>query len=237
MEEKLRGVVLNSINYGENDKILTVFTLEKGVVTAKIKGVKKAGAKLKFASEPFCFAEFMFSFTSGKRTVIGASLFDSFYPLREDVEKYFSGGTMLEYTKRFLKEGIENEEFFLLLVDSLKNLSYGDENYKKVLSEFLINALKLSGFALNIGDCANCGKRIEQKVYFDFLTGSFYCEDCKTEGTREISIVTFNALIKLKNKKDISDEEGTKTLKLLEYYLLNRTEERISSLKELIKIM
>ena len=60
MEEKLSGIVLGGVNYGENDKIINVFTLEKGVVSAKIKGVKKAGAKLKFASEPFCFAEFVF---------------------------------------------------------------------------------------------------------------------------------------------------------------------------------
>ena len=61
MEEKLSGIVLGGVNFSENDKILNIFTLEKGVISAKIKGVKKAGAKLKFASEPFCFAEFIFS--------------------------------------------------------------------------------------------------------------------------------------------------------------------------------
>ena len=63
MEEKMSGIVLSAVSVGENDKILNIFTLEKGVVSAKIKGVKKAGAKLKFASEPFCFAEFIFDKT------------------------------------------------------------------------------------------------------------------------------------------------------------------------------
>ena len=66
MEEKLSGIVVGGVNYGESDKILNIFTLEKGMVSAKIKGVKKAGAKLKFASEPFCFAEYVFS-KSGDR--------------------------------------------------------------------------------------------------------------------------------------------------------------------------
>ena len=70
MEEKYSGIVLGGVSFGENDKILNVFTLEKGVISAKIKGVKKAGAKLKFASEPFCFAEFVFSVKGDKRTVI-----------------------------------------------------------------------------------------------------------------------------------------------------------------------
>ena len=116
MEEKLRGIVLSGVNYGESDKILGIFTLEKGLITAKIKGVKKAGAKMKFASEPFCFAEFIFSEKNGKRTVIGASLIDSFYPLREGVEKFFAGGAMVEYTKKFLYEGMKNEDHFILLI-------------------------------------------------------------------------------------------------------------------------
>ena len=40
MEEKMSGIVLGGISFGENDKILNIFTLEKGVVSAKIKGVK-----------------------------------------------------------------------------------------------------------------------------------------------------------------------------------------------------
>ena len=80
MEEKMSGIVLGGVNFSENDKILNILTLEKGVISAKIKGVKKAGAKLKFASEPFCFAEFIFSKNLDKRTVIGASLLIVFTP-------------------------------------------------------------------------------------------------------------------------------------------------------------
>ena len=127
MEEKLSGIVLGGVNVGENDKILNVFTLEQGVVSAKIKGVKKAGAKLKFASEPFCFAQFVFAKTGKNRTVIGASLLDSFYPIREDLSKFFCGGALLEYVRKFLKEGIVGEQTFYLLVNTLKEMAYGEK--------------------------------------------------------------------------------------------------------------
>ena len=42
MEEKLSGIVLGGVAYGENDKILKIFSLEKGMVSARIKGVKQA---------------------------------------------------------------------------------------------------------------------------------------------------------------------------------------------------
>ena len=114
MEEKLSGIVLGGINFGENDKILNVFTPELGVISAKIKGVKKAGAKLKFAAEPFCFAEFIFSKKGSMRTVIGASLIDSFYSLRLDLKKYFCAGSVVEYVKKFIQEGITSSELFII---------------------------------------------------------------------------------------------------------------------------
>ena len=62
MEVKVNALVIKAVDYKDNDRILTLYSLEKGKITAGIKGVKKAGAKLKFASEPFCFSEYVFSF-------------------------------------------------------------------------------------------------------------------------------------------------------------------------------
>ncbi|MBP5193572.1 MAG: recombination protein O N-terminal domain-containing protein [Clostridia bacterium] len=40
MEEKVRAVVLRGVDYKDNDKILTLFSLESGLITAAIRGVK-----------------------------------------------------------------------------------------------------------------------------------------------------------------------------------------------------
>ena len=53
MEIKVNALVLRAADYGENDKILTLLTAERGKLTAGIKGVRKSGAKLKFAAQPF----------------------------------------------------------------------------------------------------------------------------------------------------------------------------------------
>ena len=79
MEIKVNALVIKAIDYKENDKILTLYSLEKGRLSANIKGVKKPKAKLKFASEPFCFAEFILAEKLGKYTVINASYKNSFY--------------------------------------------------------------------------------------------------------------------------------------------------------------
>ena len=236
MEEKMSGIVLGGVNFSENDKILNVFTLEKGVVSAKIKGVKKAGAKLKFASEPFCFAEYIFSTTLDRRTVIGASLIDSFYPLREDVKKYYAGAVVLEFIKHFYRESMVDEKEFFLAVNTLKEIAYGNDTLSPLVY-FLITALENGGYKLSLDGCFGCDCDFHGRVFFDYRIGGFFCESCFDGVGREINLITAKALKKSKNGQLSDGDEGViKALKLLEYYILNRTEERINSLNELIKI-
>lgn len=237
MEEKYSGIVLGGVSFGENDKILKVFTLEKGVISAKIKGVKKAGAKLKFASEPFCFAEFVFSVKGDMRTVIGASLFDGFYPIREDINKYFAGCAILEFVKRFYRENILSTNGFMDTINTLKELAYGEADVKTVVIKYLVNALREIGYALNISLECSCGREISGRTFFDYRTGSFSCENCCDGAKREINFQTLQTLFSVLQNKSASEENKTKVLRLLDYYIENRAEEKINSLKELIKIL
>ena len=236
MEEKMSGIVLGGVNFGENDRILNVFTLEQGVVSAKIKGVKKAGAKLKFASEPFCFAEFIFMKKGNMRTVIGASLLDSFYPVREDIFRYFCAGSVVEFIKKFYREDIVSEQTFMFAVNALKEIAYGD-NPKSKLIEFLLHALKPAGYALYLNACAACDGDISGEVFFDYRRGAFFCKECFDGVGREILSVTYQAL-RLADEGGLTDgvEGVNKALFLIDYYLQKRTDERINSLAELVKM-
>ena len=235
MEEKTSGIVLGGVNFGENDRILSIFTLEQGVISAKIKGVKKAGAKLKFAAEPFCFAEFITVKKGKMRTVTGASLLESFYSIREDVVRYFAGGAILEYCKKFLQEGIVSTQLFYSTIQALKEIAYGD-NPRLSLCNFLINSLSLSGYALKLDGCFKCLCELDGRVFFDYDFGGFYCEECKTLTAKEINCQTYLSLNAIANGEMVSEDECVKPLRLLDYYITQKVEENIKSLKELNKL-
>ena len=236
MEEKLSGIVVSSVSYGENDKILGVLTLEKGVVSASIKGVKKAGAKLKFASEPFCFAEFIFSVKQNRRVVTGASLVDSFYPIRENVNKLYAASCVLEFAKRFEKENIVSPGLFLDAVDCLKNLAYKAGNEAVYLVAFYIAALKKAGYGLELNGCFKCGEEIEGRAFFDYRTGGFYSEGCAESGAREIKTSTYATLNAIAAGKASDEKTATDALKLIRFFIENRADEKLSALNQTINI-
>ena len=126
---------------------------------------------------------------------------------------------------------------FVLTVDTLKRISYSDENVLSDLIRFLIDAVRFSGFRLNNEGCCICRKEIEHKIYFDYSVGGFFCEDCKNDFAREVSIITYKSLNKILDGKDCENADALKVLKLLDFYLENKLEIKINSLKELIKII
>ena len=85
------AVVLRAMDFRDNDKIIFLLSPTEGKISAVLKGVKKAAAKLKYAGEPFCFAEFTLARRGGMATVAGCAQKESFFGLRQDVEAYYCG--------------------------------------------------------------------------------------------------------------------------------------------------
>lgn len=243
---KVNALMIKSVDYADNDKILTLFSLEQGVISAKIRGVKKAGAKLKFAAEPFCFAEYVLTEGSLK-SVANASLNDSFYPIREDLFRYYAAGTAAEFVKKVCPEGILQETLFVNTVRLLKALGYTSVPAYGALLWYLLGGLKEIGYSLNAEGCAECGGPAE-RAFFDFSAGCAYCEECRKEGAVEISPITYALLSEqaVCGDEPPSAEEIAaagyeirtylRALRLLNKYLTRVAGEELSALKEFVKL-
>lgn len=238
MNYKVNGITLFGVNYRESDKILTLFTLEKGKMGAAARGVRKANAKMKQIAEPFCFTEAIVSEKSGRRTITEINSFDSFYPVRTDVIKYYSGMCALEFTNAFLPEGLVSEAHFVLLIEFLKKLAYGDYNPVDLLVKFLFDAVNENGFALNLSFCGRCGKPIENRVFLSSREGICVCENCRKEGDGGYSIDTYKYVKSIAEGKECSADEKTRKngLKFFGYYIEKVSGVTIKSLSQLVSV-
>lgn len=239
MEIKVNALTLRVIDYNENDKILTLLSAEKGKITAGIKGVKKAGAKLKFAAQPFCFAEYILAMRGERYTVIGASENESFYDLRTDINKFYAASSVCEVASALTYESNEHKEMFYLSVNALTEMCTGDESI--ALIRFLINALRVSGYGIILDNCAECGSQhlTQQKMRFDFNSGSFTCWDCG--GGKGTSLTTYHTLRaasgKMFNPECLTADGNKRALRLLKEYLVFKTEGKFLGLSEYIRLL
>lgn len=239
MEIKVNALVLRAVDYGENDKILTLLTAENGKITAGIKGVKKAGAKLKFAAQPFCFAEYILTSRGNKYTVINASECESFYEIRCDILKYYAASAVIEAANSLTYEGAECAEIFTECIKALTRLCMEGEN--DALIEFLLYALKKSGYGIALDNCTECGAELikKDKLRFDLDMGAFTCFECGRGAGA--SRVTYNVLRKTENKsyeKDFITPDGQKrALRLIREYFSHKLGVTFNSLSEYIRLL
>ncbi len=243
MEIIVNALVIKSLDYKDNDKILTLFSLERGKITAGIKGVKKSGAKLKFASEPFAFCEFILAEKQGRYTVIGADYIDSFYNLRLDLLKYYASSVILETLNLLTSENEPSPEFFSLAISAIKSVNY-QVGELKVLSGYLLKLIEISGYGLQTMLCSGCFEKINGRVFFLPKYAEFYCNSCKVDGVMEITSETYNALLKIVGKTlseisgvELSRSSEIKLLKFLIFYIQQKTEFTIKSATALVDFL
>ena len=240
MEIKTEAIVLQAIDYKDNDKLLTLFSPSLGRITAGIKGVKKPKAKLAFSAQPFCFAEYILAEKGGRYTVTNAYLHESFFPLRLDIVRFYAACAMAEACLAILYENEDYEGLFVALIEGLKNLAYNDdEDPTDAVLAFSIVALRESGYPLDLGFLEECGGDIGEKLWFDFADGKFTTFDRCTQGERA-SVSTYHTLRKcagLTYAEDALQGGRKRALRLVKAYLSEKTESKLENLGELIRLI
>ncbi len=233
------ALVLRAADYGENDKILTLLTANSGRISAGIKGVRKAGAKLKFAAQPFCFAQYNISKRGERYTVTGCSECESFFELGLDVNKFYAASAVAEAALALTFEGDDCAEMLRDCLSAFALMCSGDEC--EALVKFLLSALKKSGYGIALENCTECGKDLteSEKLRFDMDAGAFTCFDCG-DGPGA-SRVTYNVLRRAVGKSfeaDYITSDGYKrALRLIREYISYKLGSSFKSLSEYIRLI
>lgn len=243
-EIKTKGIVINATDYKDSDKVVTIFSTDFGIIKARARGVKKAKAKLAFATQPFAFVEFMLASKGGFYTIINASSIDQFFDLTTDFDKYIFCLACLELCQKTIKENDINRDMFLLLLNSLKVVCYGDTSPIIVFIKFMLEALKFLGFAINLTDCAFCGNELKNKLFaFSYDYSGMLCAKCSNKHEYlelmqgEYSIlknIEFTNIENLSNLKFLSRKDLVSVIGLLCKVFRLSTDEEIETIKKFL---
>lgn len=238
MEQKILGIVLKAIDFRESDKLVTIFTSE-GKKTCILKGCKKPNAKLRFASEPFCLGEFILVNKADRITAINCTLVDLFYDIRTDMKKMYTAFTILEFLNLAITETDDKTEMFALSLECIKNICYKKNVEQTTLIYFLVKALEMEGYGLNLETCTKCDKALNGTLNLSFDDGGFCHSKC-SDGVNGIETSLVNKLKAISNSKkerqesfSITDEEIKKIIKILSKYFTYHYDKKLNSIEML----
>lgn len=188
MLQKVEGIVLRSIDYGETNKILTIYSREIGKFGAVARGAKKPNSRLASVSQPFTYGTFLCF--SGPGTGLGniqqGEIIEIFRSVTQDLFLTAYASYIVELLDKSTDERVHNPFLFELLYQTLK---YLDEGYEPQIIKniFEIKMLPVLGLRPNFDCCANCGNT-EGPFVFSIKEAGLLCENCLHQDPRHFRV-------------------------------------------------
>jgi DNA repair protein RecO (recombination protein O) len=179
------AVVLRSFRLGEADRVLHLYTLDRGRVGAVAKGVRKTKSRFGARLEPLSHVELELHQGGGElQTVTGVELLRSHRASREQPYRLGVGLVAAEAMLRLFPEQEANERAFhalarfLELLDEVEARDARPQADPLVLS-FQLKLLWLAGYLPHVTSCAECGAA-EGLAGYSPRAGGAVCRDCAT---------------------------------------------------------
>jgi DNA repair protein RecO (recombination protein O) len=175
--------VLRSIRFGEADRVLHVYTLDRGRVGAVAKGVRRTKSRFGARLEPLSHVELMLHQGSGElQTVTGVELIRPHCDTREDSYRLGVGLVGAEAMLRLFVEQEANQRAFEALTRFLDALDTWPANGERpaldpLALSFQLKLLWLSGYLPHLTSCAECGAT-DALAGYSPRAGGAVCERC-----------------------------------------------------------
>ena len=183
-------------DWGEADRLLTLFSRERGKVRCIAKGVRRLRSRKAGHLEPFTHAALLLARGRDFWIVTQAETLDAYLPLREDLVRTGYAAYIIELIDRFTYDEGETKGLFALLVDTLRRVTAAEDVFLAV-RYFELRLLDFVGFRPELFRCVNCGEDIRPlDQFFSAQRGGALCPNCGpgVGGARPVSVETLKYL-------------------------------------------
>jgi DNA repair protein RecO (recombination protein O) len=179
---RVEAIVLKHSDFGEADRLLTLYTREQGKLRALAKGARKPRSRKGGHIEPFSEVSLQLGKGSSLYIVSQAEARDTHAALSENLVALGYASYVVELLDKFTYDGDENRGLFRLLRETLGRLGQSAEA-ELAVRYYEVRLLDLLGFRPELQQCLNCGKQIQaEDQYFSIQKGGVLCPEC---GRRE----------------------------------------------------
>jgi DNA repair protein RecO (recombination protein O) len=177
---KTEAVVLRSIRYGEGDRVLHLYTPNRGRVGAIAKGARKSRSRFGGRLEPFFHLRLVLYEGRGDLlTVTSAETVAAHPRLREHAGALDAAARACDAVARLFEAGDPHPQVFHLLCNQLALLDGrpGRAGRANQLA-FRLKLLLAAGLTPQLAACASCGER-DHLAGFSGAAGGVVCRTCE----------------------------------------------------------
>jgi DNA repair protein RecO (recombination protein O) len=180
---KTEAVVLRTLRYGEADRILHLYTPQRGRIAAIAKGVRRAKSRFGGRLEPYFRLQMVLYEGRGDlMTVTSADTVDGHSHLREHGPALDSAARACDAVARLFETTDPHPGVFALLCNELALLdARPDQATHANQLAFRLKLLLAAGLAPQLAACASCGEA-DHLAAFSGAAGGIVCTACEATG-------------------------------------------------------
>ena len=176
------AINLKSYNLSEADKIIVMYSKDKGLIRGVAKGVKKPKSKLGARMDLLVANKLMLYKGKNLDRICQAEALNTFHKTRQNMDKNFYSLYITEVVNNF---GVEDDpcsnEVYDLLYKALDKISNARDTVEILLTviKFQLKMMQISGFGIELEYCLGCGERInDENMFFSSGAGGVICKCC-----------------------------------------------------------
>lgn len=191
------GIVLGARSWGEADKVMTIFTRERGLLRAAAFGCRRPRSPLAGAMQMFVHADLQLAEGGRLETVKTASVRVHHAKLSLDLTALAYATFAAEVIREFLPEGIADNAFFDRLSAILT--AFETRNPRVTALASVLQTLAAAGLQQSYERCLHCGAEIVGDACFSVREGGVLCPDCSSADATAFSEELRRLLVGLEN--------------------------------------
>jgi len=170
------AIVIAARRYGEADRLLTLFSVDRGRFSAIAKSARKPKSSLRGGTETFIRANYQLAEGRTLHIVRQVEIIDPHLGIRENWRRLQMAGHVAEISNKVSDEKIPDPGLYNLLAKALDGVSKGNDD---AVIRFKAGVLSHLGVFPELAGCAACGKsRVKGNVHLSSETHGFLCGEC-----------------------------------------------------------
>ena len=233
---KTDAIILSQRQFGETDKLITVFTKEHGKKTIIAKGILKSTSPLIYHLDNMNLTRLVMSKGKNLDLVTQASVIESFEQIRNNYDLMVQGLYILELIDKF---SIDNNTDARLYDSIIATFSRINNNEPLLLNIrlFELNLLQSSGLMPEFNQCIECSEPVSsEQALININAGGVLCLNCKdlysknillsVSGIKVIRAMLFENYNQIKNIKisnEIHEELSSILMQFINFHLQEPT--------------